>query len=608
MKNKLLLVCSLFFLGITTTNAQYTDILNFNGTNGKYPVGSLTLSGNILYGVTQLGGVNGDGCIFCINKDGSGYIDLYDFTVYPTGANGSLILSVTGDTLFGTTGAGGTHNMGNIFSIRTNGSDYTDLYNFSYNEEPENSLVLSVTGDTLFGMTLGGGTHNLGYIFCIKTNGTAFTDILDFNGTNGSEPALGGLILAAGNLFGMTTHGGRYNDGIIFSIKTNGSRYTDLFDFNDTNGAVPETGLTLAGNTLYGTTAEGGLYNYGTIFSIKTNGSGYTDLLDFNNTNGNFPMGSLNLIRNTLYGVTSNGGANNGGCLFSINTNGSGYTDLLNFNLYNGWNPLSSLILSGDVLYGMASEGDKNYPTDNDGVIFGDTILRTKVSMVTNVSCNSGNNGSVSITQIGGTPPYTYLWSNGGTNPNETGLTAGTYTITITDNNGLIVTTSTTVTQPLAIIITHDSANETLGCNGIARVNISGGTSPYTYYWSVGHTNDTINNICAGTYTCIITDNNDCSQTTTVTVINTTGIGKVNSAVGLHIYPDPSTGYFTIIGLSKGEEIEVYNYMGQKVSSILVNNATMVFDISDKLTGMYLIRILNKDGSVVTSDKIVKIE
>jgi hypothetical protein len=140
----------------------------------------------------------------------------------------------------------------------------------------------------------------------------------------------------------------------------------------------------------------------------------------------------------------------------------------------------------------------------------------------TNVSCNNGSNGSATVTVSGGTAAYTYAWSpSGGTAATATGLTAGTYTCTITDANGCTDTASVTITQPSALAVTTAQTNVSCnnGSNGSATVTVSGGTAAYTYAWSPsGGTAATATGLTAGTYTCTITDANGCTTTASVTI------------------------------------------------------------------------------------------
>ncbi|CAN5377977.1 hypothetical protein BH09BAC5_BH09BAC5_09380 [soil metagenome] len=134
---------------------------------------------------------------------------------------------------------------------------------------------------------------------------------------------------------------------------------------------------------------------------------------------------------------------------------------------------------------------------------------------VTNATCNGSCNGTASVAASGGTGPYTYLWAPGGqTTPAINNLCAGSYTITVTDAAGCQTTATITVTQPPALTAGITSVNVSCnsGCNGSATANPNGGTGPYTFLWMPGgFTTNSINGLCAGTYTCTITDANGCS-------------------------------------------------------------------------------------------------
>jgi len=147
---------------------------------------------------------------------------------------------------------------------------------------------------------------------------------------------------------------------------------------------------------------------------------------------------------------------------------------------------------------------------------------------VTNVSCNGGSNGTATITPSGGSPGYTYLWSNGATTASATGLAAGTYNVTITDANGCTkVVTGITVGQPAAFSVTTSQTD--ILCNGAATgsatVNVTGGTGAYTYSWSPsGGTAATATGLTAGTYTVTISDANTCQTTRTFTIVQPNAI------------------------------------------------------------------------------------
>ncbi|MBL7925815.1 MAG: T9SS type A sorting domain-containing protein [Bacteroidia bacterium] len=133
-----------------------------------------------------------------------------------------------------------------------------------------------------------------------------------------------------------------------------------------------------------------------------------------------------------------------------------------------------------------------------------------------NVSCNGGNDGSISFNTTGGTAPYTYQWSNGYSTSSANNLEYGNYTVTITDANGCTISYSTKINEPTAISISTISTDcSSYGNNdGTATVTINGGgVGPYTYIWSNGQTNAQANQLISGTYTVTVTDANGCTKT-----------------------------------------------------------------------------------------------
>ncbi len=370
MRKKLLAVL-LFTLSssiFTLCEAQYIILHNFNDTlGGDHPTGSLTLSGNVLYGMTQGIGIgNNYGNVFSIHTDGSAYTVLHSFSSStPNSPLGSLVLFK--NVLYGMTRYGGAHGFGCIFSIDTDGTAYKDQFDFNYTNgiNPQGSLIIS--GDKLFGMTYQGGAHDYGTVFSLDTNGTGFKDMNDFNITNGATPE-GSLTLSGNVLYGLVYYGGANSKGCIFSIDKDGSGYNDFLDFNGTNGEFPigSCAPVVLGNKLYGVTNNGGVSNDGCVFSIGTNGSGDKILHSFSVTDGENPEGSVTLSGSKLYGMTVGGGTAGSGCIFSIDTDGSGFKDLFNFSGTNGVAPYGLLTFSGTTMYGMAIGGGKN----NVGVIF----------------------------------------------------------------------------------------------------------------------------------------------------------------------------------------------------------------------------------------------
>ena len=189
-----------------TNESKSGDNLYANG-DGAIPLGTLASSGGVLYGTTQIGGTFGVGTVFRLNTDGTGFTNLYYFTNGADGAFPTAGLVLSGSALYGTASAsqpfsaevGGKEST--IFKINTDGTGFTNLYNFtalfdgtnSDGSTPESGLVLGV--DTLYGTTLYGGPGGPGTLFRINTNGMGFTNIHSFDSgsfTNISDGASSG--------------------------------------------------------------------------------------------------------------------------------------------------------------------------------------------------------------------------------------------------------------------------------------------------------------------------------------------------------------------------------------------------------------------------------
>lgn len=145
----------------------------------------------------------------------------------------------------------------------------------------------------------------------------------------------------------------------------------------------------------------------------------------------------------------------------------------------------------------------------------------------TPATCFGACNGSIVPTTTGGTPGYTYTYSPGGVNTN---LCAGTYTVLVQDTKGCKATSFGTVSQPSALTSTINSNNTSCAlCNGSSTISASGGTSPYTYLWSNSASALSINGLCIGTYSCLVTDNKNCTSSKTITIAGSTSVTSTTS-------------------------------------------------------------------------------
>ena len=399
---------------VNVNGGGFQKLLNFDGPNtGSYPRGSLIISNNFLYGMTNKGGTNGVGVIFKVNINGTGFDKLFDFDGAVSGANPTGSLTQSHDTLCGLTNGGGSYGKGVFFMIKTDGSEFHNYLNFdnnlSYGGSPEGSLTLyknrlygmtysggnngcgiifrakvdglfnkltsfntvsfgggyphgslTVVGDSLCGMTEKGGVNNKGIIFKTDLGGLTLRKLMDFNATIGANP-FGSLTLIDTMLYGMTKSGGIADRGVVFSINYKGKYYTKLKDFYSVlQGALPNDLIT-DGSFFYGITQYGGVNGKGVVYKINTDGTGYQKLLDFDGTTrGSSPQGALTLSGSVLYGVTTSGGSNGYGVIFKMHTDGSGFQKLLDFSIANYSTPHGSLVLYNDSLYGVCREGGNN--------------------------------------------------------------------------------------------------------------------------------------------------------------------------------------------------------------------------------------------------------
>jgi uncharacterized repeat protein (TIGR03803 family) len=356
---------------LNTDGTGFTVLKVFNGGNGATPLAGPTLSGNTLYGTTYRGGSALDnGTIFKVNVDGTGHTVLKHFGDLD-GENPMAGLTVAGGTLYGTTSEGGIANHGTVFRVDTDGTGYSILKTFAFSDGAYPGAHLVLSGGTLYGTTAGGGTAGNGTVFKLNTDGTGYTVLKHFEGSIGRMP-LGGVLLSGNTLYGTTYFGGgSVNDpfsyGTIFKVNTDGTGYGVLKQFGFTNGAQPRAGLVLSGNTLFGTTESGGNPGGGTLFKINTDGTGFALLKQFDYSDGILPSAGLTLSGSTLYGTARSGGSStNYGTVFKVQTDGTGFSVIKNFGGGDGGLPMTGLVSSGNTLYGTTVFGGSM----NDGTLF----------------------------------------------------------------------------------------------------------------------------------------------------------------------------------------------------------------------------------------------
>lgn len=368
------------------SSSTYTDLPiavlhSFSGYDGANGKGSLVLGANVLYGRMAFGGTNNSGVIFKINTDASGFEVLYSFTSGADNETGfephHSSMELQGNILYGSAVFGGNsddhHKQGNgvIYSIATNGNNYTVLHEFTGSttdgSNPHSCVLL--INDTLYGMTALGGEHDKGVLYQMNTDGSNFQILHSFDGDMGEEPHGIPVMGSDGvTLYGLTRKGGSSDVGTVFAFNTSTSSYTVLHSFKGgmNDGSLPFHGnLWLNEGTLYGLTAAGGSADQGVIFSIKESGNNFQLLHSFGTSaqDGAQPYGSLVLSNGYLYGTARLGGFWNNGIIFRIQPDGNNYRRLTSFEgAVNGATPIDNVTFSEDgrTLYGITQFGGVN--------------------------------------------------------------------------------------------------------------------------------------------------------------------------------------------------------------------------------------------------------
>ena len=206
---------------------------------------------------------------------------------------------------------------------------------------------------------------------------------------------------------------------------------------------------------------------------------------------------------------------------------------------------------------------------------------------VTDVDCFGAATGSIESTVSGGTAPYTYVWSDNTTLDSLSELAIGTYSLTVTDSLGCLLSISTEVNQPNGIILNHTQVD--ILCFGDATgsidLTVSGGVSPFSYLWSNGATSEDLSAIPAGPYDVVVTDSNGCSSTRVMSLsqpLNAVLISETHTDA-LCIGGDQGTIDLTVTG-------------GTADYTYLWNNNEITEDVVDLVPGIYIGEVTDDNG------------
>ncbi len=306
------------FQAFTATNSLGNPV-NVDGANPESEL--IEGSDGHLYGVARTGGPDGNGTVFKLTKDGSSLTVLHAFgattsaaTVRPAtnadgiGPLGTLVQGADG-YLYGTAASGGAAGNGTIFRVRLDGTGFevlrtlpvltqatsTDPFTNADGAVPLAGLTDGQDG-RLYGVASAGGNKGLGTIFAYDPVGGVFSVLHNFDGNQGAQPS-GELLLGQdGKLYGTALTGGTAPNngaspyGIVFSIARDGTGFASIYDFEGSDGAGPTGRLQqLDASTIVGVTQSGGRCSQGTVFQLSLTGAttkGVTNCGRRNNSGG----------------------------------------------------------------------------------------------------------------------------------------------------------------------------------------------------------------------------------------------------------------------------------------------------------------------------------
>jgi gliding motility-associated-like protein len=215
---------------------------------------------------------------------------------------------------------------------------------------------------------------------------------------------------------------------------------------------------------------------------------------------------------------------------------------------------------------------------------------------VQQISCFNANDGIIDLSVNGGTPGFTYSWSNGATTQDLTNLSAGTYTVSVTDNNQCFATNQFVITNPNPIVITKFITKPTCAGDADGKIDlvVSGGVPLYRFVWSNSDTTEDISNLSTGTYIVTVTDSRNC------TAVDTARVGE----------PQPlfTTGFIKDV-TCKGDAdgfIDITAYGGTLPYYFLWSKDSIITeDIGSLVGGTYYVTVTDGNGCTVSGTYFV---
>ncbi|MBK7148448.1 MAG: gliding motility-associated C-terminal domain-containing protein [Bacteroidetes bacterium] len=220
--------------------------------------------------------------------------------------------------------------------------------------------------------------------------------------------------------------------------------------------------------------------------------------------------------------------------------------------------------------------------------------LSTTISH-TNLTCFGATGASIDLSVSGGSLPYNYVWSNSASTEDISGLSAGTYDVIVTDAMNCVTSNSATITQPASISV--NSVKSDISCfggnNGSIQINVTGGTSPYNYQWSNNASTQNLNSLAAGSFSVVVTDANNCTQSASVSIVEPAVLSASSSVLAVGCS-----------GVNDGA-IDVTVNGGVSPYTFTWNNNRNTEDIANIAAGNYSVTITDANGCITQNDNVV---
>ncbi|MFN6093149.1 MAG: hypothetical protein ACK44N_12090, partial [Bacteroidota bacterium] len=454
--------------GPTVAISSSTNVSCFGGTNGSAQVNASAGVGPFTYAWIPSGGSNA----------AASNLSAGNYSVNVTDANGCtssasvVIAEPTGINIqtSSTQSSCGQANGSASLNVTGGMSGYTYLWNGAQTSSSINNV-------------------SAGNYTVTVTDGNGCTSSTSINVSN-----IGGPSVSISNSNNVSCYGGA-NGSAQVNVSSGTGPFTYSWSPSGGNGATANN--LIAGNySVNVTDANGCTSNASLVITEPT-------ILSVVTSNTSSSCGQLNGSAS----VNATGGASGYSYLWSNGQTGSSIINVLS-GVY------AVTITDGN--------GCTNSTTVNVGSIGGPTVA---IASSSNVSCFGGTNGSAQVNASAGVGPYTYAWiPSGGNNAVASNLSAGNYSVNVTDANGCTSSVSIVITEPTVLNIQTTSTQSSCGqANGSASVNVSGGVGGYSYLWNGAQTSSSINNVSAGNYTVTVTDGNGCTSSTSVSVSNIGG-------------------------------------------------------------------------------------